>query len=827
MTDIPKDAPSSALHAIQTVLEPDDPLKAISSHLTVSVNAPHARDGPEFDIYQGETSADKQSLVLQRDTLVLDGHHFHRSPERMDGNLPDSKDTSDTQEPNGPLEAVTGTLPLDVMERVKCTSPGHALKTMSPSHSPVKQEIDCMKLGTFSAQENEESLLKPIGSHSPQLDSKGVSNYKVKKSIHAQSSQPFQQVKEKPTGSPSLDIGNSGESGETRRNAEKAPQSQGDSDTSPLASKFLHGAVAQKVAQVSPTGTVLEKKFRDANPQARQNRVNGGMGVQIIQRRAHTTPSETTLGRPIIKSGPGLDRDKGTSAQQVVRTRGYISSEPTFSSGRDESPFSDSNNAISAYSPLLSQSSEYNDVIENVEDPFPILHNPVLPQLENSGAVANFLKSKENDKATEWSFWGQTPKPTTQPANSPHLSGAGIKSEASMSTTLGHLTKPKPIQGQEEYQDSQSKAHVTSLAPVGQQESIGLELQKPIGKDHPYQNIAIFATEDGRLTKCPPDIEGAKQWENELGNPWLKSKSKTAPDCVDLSKGNIRSDISNKERSDPRVSASFINRLGELEDLDGRSIDPQAPENGPVGGQLPIALRCPICCRFHMGNDCGEAPANCIICGGKHWVKQCDAAAKAIALTFRPGISCNRCRMMHKNMCPSHIACPICLRIHNGLCLKPSGTCRYCGAQHWENGCPRWAALDEETGFSSATSHTARSVKRMSDLVMKRFGCGGKYYESLSNHDGGLNRQFEAPMYPFNPVDICTVPDMLNYLNDQDAKRCFPPTYTNAKAIKRDVNSILRGKGNFVYDSTRLGSSPDGRYSCNERGAKVGRASRL
>lgn len=738
--------------------------------------------------------------VTQSAALVVGPTHDHDKRELDVGPVTQG-------EPNGPSEPVSGALPLGIIER----------------------EIDSMGL-EIPPPENEGSLLEANGSHPPKLDSKeiSISNHKKEDSKNV-----------KPIGSPNLNIGDSGEHGKIRKRPETACQSptapqektgtaitRMASGTSPFSSKFHCKSVTQKSAQVSPAGVVVGANTRSKSPLAKQNRASEGTGAQITPKRAQTIPPETILGRSIIKSAPGPVRDKGISTQQVVRTRdSHHVTEPTFSSGRDESSFSDSDNAISICSTVLPQDSEYNDhVMDGVEDEegdsFPILYNPVLPQLENRGAVANFLKSKENDKATEWSFWGSTPKPTTQPENS----SIGTKSEDSVGTTLDHQIKPKAKQGQEKFQDSTASQSKASLVPMGQREGIGSGPHKQNEEDRPYQHIAVFATEDGRLTPRPPDLEGTRRWGNELGNSWLQGKSKTTPDFMDSSKAPIHLEYPGKERSDPRVPKSFLNRLGELDDHNGRSIDTRTPESSLVGGQLPVALRCPTCCRFHMGDDCGEAPAGCIICGGRHWVKQCDAAAKAIASTFRPGISCNRCGMMHKNMCPSRTACPVCLRIHTGLCLKPSGTCRYCGAQHWENGCPRWVALDEETGFSSVNSHTTRTVKKMSDLVMRRFGCG-KYFGSLNNRDGGPNRQYEAPKYPFNPMEIRTIPDMLNYLNDQDARRCLPPTYSNAKAIKRDANSILRGKGGFVFDPTQFDS--DGCFSGGERGAKVGSASRL
>ena len=181
------------------------------------------------------------------------------------------------------------------------------------------------------------------------------------------------------------------------------------------------------------------------------------------------------------------------------------------------------------------------------------------------------------------------------------------------------------------------------------------------------------------------------------------------------------------------------------------------PPKGPLGGQLPVAIRCPDCCRFHLGSECGPAPSPCVICGGDHWVRKCDAKSKQIAIVYRPGISCRECRLMHKRECPFVGACPVCLRVHTGLCNKPSGTCRYCGELHWENGCPRWQALDEELGFPAG----AKGYKE---------GMPTTKYENSRGSAGGHIQQNRMPPGP-SPTT--------------STERFYQPTYATAKSIRR------------------------------------------
>ena len=154
--------------------------------------------------------------------------------------------------------------------------------------------------------------------------------------------------------------------------------------------------------------------------------------------------------------------------------------------------------------------------------------------------------------------------------------------------------------------------------------------------------------------------------------------------------------------------------LADADDLDDN--------DGPVGGRLPAALPCAICSTFHMAFTACTIPSNpCDICEGQHWTARCNVAALRIARVFRDGISCQKCRLMHRGSCPPPHSCPLCLTHHRGVCQPSPNACRYCGERHWENGCMRWEAKDEAMGFNTDKNPLAgrrKSVRFMCVDVM-------------------------------------------------------------------------------------------------------------
>lgn len=252
-----------------------------------------------------------------------------------------------------------------------------------------------------------------------------------------------------------------------------------------------------------------------------------------------------------------------------------------------------------------------------------------------------------------------------------------------------------------------------------------------------------------------------------------------------------------QEFEDPLVYDWDANPAGDKVQADypldeGQMMDDWRPYEGPKqqtgagrtsGVGLPMALRCPTCCRFHMGTDCGPAPAPCIVCGGDHWVKQCNAQAKMLATTYRPGISCPECKTMHKKDCPLPGSCPICLRVHDGLCLKPSGTCRYCGGVHWENGCIRWQTLDEEMGYSAGQAEAKGVRMDMRSLVSEYYS--HSYGKVVKGRDQSLPSQTPPPPKQNLPG---------SYQAIAAEQRSIVPTYATAKAIKRGSGARRRSR---------------------------------
>jgi len=367
---------------------------------------------------------------------------------------------------------------------------------------------------------------------------------------------------------------------------------------------------------------------------------------------------------------------------------------------------------------------------EKVEE-YPILPNPVMPQLGTGGAIASFLQSKESDKAAEWSFWGSTTAPKV------------------------NLTMPVVHVAHNQAQSSGLKSH-TAGQPAAEVVS---------------QRSAIFLTDEGKVTTFPPGAAA--------GRPGIYIQN------------------TNVEMKGERTQESltglfpqpFVDRLRELEDIqydteegeirsDGveykaRDVNRDTPPDGAVGGQLPAALRCPECLRFHYGR-CNRPSQPCILCGGQHWVKQCNCKSLRLAKIYRPGISCTRCRFMHKNQCPSENACPICLRVHEDLCLKPSGTCRYCGKEHWENSCSRWEQLDEEMGFFGEPEEASKIVD-MAVRVAEFWDSDAPYFDRLKTKELDIE-----------PRKCVTQDDFLKVVDRRDELRRIPPTYAGAKAVKFD-----------------------------------------
>ncbi|KAF8429718.1 hypothetical protein EV426DRAFT_582522 [Tirmania nivea] len=423
---------------------------------------------------------------------------------------------------------------------------------------------------------------------------------------------------------------------------------------------------------------------------------------------------------------------------------------------------------------------------------YPILPNPVMPQLGTGGAIASFLQSNEKDKATEWSFWGSTAVPS------------GFK-------VVG--PKPKiPLPQQDETVSSCAKAvnnlpTASTTLPIPDLNKQSNTASQPAAEVVSQRN-AIFLTEDGKITTFPPGAAAASS------DTYMKDTS------VEMKDGERLADAQRGQESPTElVPQPFVARLRELEDIqydtqkserryDGvehkaRDVDKNTSLDGVVGGQLPVALRCPECLRFHHGR-CSRPSQPCILCGGQHWVKQCNCRSLRLAKTYRPGISCTRCRFMHKNKCPTADACPICLRIHKGLCLKPSGTCRYCGKEHWENSCPRWEQLDEEMGFFVEPEEgKALKAADMAGRVARFWDPDAPYFDKLKTK---LLEEIDI-----EPGECITQDDFLKVVSKRDELRRLPPTYANAKAVKRDVMSTLLGKNGsgFAYARPRDGAYRD------------------
>ena len=437
-----------------------------------------------------------------------------------------------------------------------------------------------------------------------------------------------------------------------------------------------------------------------------------------------------------------------------------------------------------------------------------------MQQLGTGGAIASFLQSKENDKAAEWSFWGSAPAPKVSIVKSSapivHVAHNQVQSSgqhepmASSAVPSGFkIMEPKPktpLSQQSKTVSSRAKGrHNQPTASTTTPGTPGTPMLEPnkqlqsntIGQpaaEIVSQRNAVFLTDDGKITTFPPGATTASS------DTYVLSAS------VEVKDGEGPAD--GQEFPTELFPQLFVARMRELEDIQydahkserhsdaveykARDVDRDAPPDGAVGGQLPAALRCPECLRFHHGR-CNRPSLPCILCGGQHWVKQCNCKSLRLAKTYRPGISCTRCRFMHKNQCPTGDACPICLRVHEDLCLKPSGTCRYCGREHWENSCPRWEQLDEEMGFCYEPGEDkAFQVADMAERVVKFWDPSAPYFGRLKTKQQGK--------LDIEPGECVTQGDFLQLVDRRDELRRLPPTYANAKAVKRDLMSTLFGK---------------------------------
>ncbi|KAI5808036.1 hypothetical protein DFH27DRAFT_544178 [Peziza echinospora] len=423
---------------------------------------------------------------------------------------------------------------------------------------------------------------------------------------------------------------------------------------------------------------------------------------------------------------------------------------------REQSP------AILSHSEDIFQSSaacdgSSDDENNDTEIPLQMPPNPILPKLQTGSAMASFLKSNESDVAAGWK-WGATltlPTPSLPQSTSPSQR-ATERSPVPADTKSLHDTHP-------------------SMQIVPKERRYGAHIYK--------KDVVVLNYDDTPINSREMDDSGQshkiqrQSTTSENGNAHAVRQNLNMP-MMDPGR------VSAIAREESNHSNDFYPQRGRQSTppvkRPQRVYEEDEDSDGPVGGKLPIALRCPTCCRFHMGNDCGPAPAPCVICGEDHWVKMCNAQAKQISLIYRPGISCKKCRLMHKKECPIEDACSICLRLHTGLCLKPSGTCRYCGSQHWENGCPRWQALDEEMGYSAGPAEPRgfRMGMDMASKVMNYYGQSGKYdkgsestrYRARSNNSAS-NDQRRA--------HVDNLPEQVH--------RFLPPTYETAKAIKRSA----------------------------------------
>ena len=441
---------------------------------------------------------------------------------------------------------------------------------------------------------------------------------------------------------------------------------------------------------------------------------------------------------------------------------------------------------------------------------YPMLPNPIMPQLGTGGAIARFLQSKESDKAAEWSFWGSTAAPKVNFTLVKPLAPRDSGPVPSIFRIVG--PKPKislPQQSKTVIMSSHTKAMnnqptagttvATPEAPIAMPDLSKFKQPNIAGQpaaEVVLQRNAIFLTDDGNVTTFPPGAAAASS-DTYVQNAGVEMKDGEVLVDVKQTQGH------GHEAPTELFPQPFVDRLRELEDIqydtlngekrsDGveykaRDVDRDAsrPPGSPVGGQLPAALRCPECLRFHHGR-CSRPSLPCILCGGQHWVKQCNCKSLRLAKTYRPGISCTKCHFMHKNKCPTKDACPICLQVHEDLCFKPSGTCRYCGSEHWENSCPRWEQLDEEMGFYKPEEDNAFKVEDMAERVAKFWSSEAPYFDNL----GGKQQE----RLDIGPRECITQDDFLKVVDRRDELRRLPPTYANAKAVKRDLMSALLGK---------------------------------
>ncbi|KAF8448539.1 hypothetical protein BGX38DRAFT_1188340 [Terfezia claveryi] len=440
---------------------------------------------------------------------------------------------------------------------------------------------------------------------------------------------------------------------------------------------------------------------------------------------------------------------------------------------------------------------------EEVEG-YPILPNPVIPQL-TCEAVVSFLQSKKDDKAAEWGFWTSTAAPKVNltlekppvpavyeahnQAKSSELRGHRISNLAPPSFKILEPKPNTPLPQQGKIVSSHAKA--MSNQPTSSTSAPMSCLNKQSNTtDQPAAEVAsqcnaVFLTNDGKITTLPP---GAAAASSDIYMQDIDVEMKDSEGPADAQRAQ-------ESLSEP-FPQPFVGRLRELEDIqydtqkgegcsDGvvyktQDVDRDAPPGGTVEGQLPVALRCSECLRFHYGR-CKRPSHPCILCGGQHWVRQCNRKSLRLAKTYRPGISCTKCRFMHKNRCPTEGACPICLRAHEGLCLKPSGTCRYCGGEHWENGCPRWEQLDEEMGFIyEPEEDNALKVVDMAGRVAKFWYSGAPYFDKLKD------KPQEEP--DIEPGECITQDDFLKVVDRMDQLGQLP------KAVKRDIMSTLLEK---------------------------------
>jgi len=102
-----------------------------------------------------------------------------------------------------------------------------------------------------------------------------------------------------------------------------------------------------------------------------------------------------------------------------------------------------------------------------------------------------------------------------------------------------------------------------------------------------------------------------------------------------------------------------------------------------------------------------------------------------------------------------------------------------------ENGCPRWEQLDEEMGFFDEPEEDKVSlVADMAGMVVGFWGPDAPFIDKIKDI--------------FQESDIergeCIIQEgFLRVVNRRDEMRRLPPTYANAKAVKRDHMSTLLG----------------------------------